>query len=438
MNSSTRLLITSVLVAAFPSAGAQAGSHRSSTVLIAAPLAAPAAFTAQASGSDVGMGWRSSPGANLYQVYRSVSNGTGGWNTVRACSTASLTCSDSSAVSGIGYFYTVYALNASGVMSLSSNTVAITLTGTTTAGIGHGVGPTITTFTPSGPITATSGQTISGLSISNPNGPCITLNNVTNVKIVNNQIGPCGSGTSGAGISISGSDHVTIQNNNFNDVSSGVYAMDSTGGHLNFSHNYATKVRGPMPRGQIIQFNNVSGAGLSVTCNVSDQAIGGYKDSSGTYTGPEDHINVYMSNGTASSPIEVAYNKIRGGGSPSGGGIMSGDTGGSYQSIHDNILVNPGQYGIAIAGGNYIQMTSNRVFASANSWNNVGSFVWEQGGVSCGNTTFQSNRINYVQSGSQNNYWNGGGCGTVDTSTDVFGDTTLDASIWNLAIPQCQ
>jgi hypothetical protein len=55
---------------------------------------------------------------------------------------------------------------------------------TPTTGI---VGPTITTFTPSGPITLSSGQTVTGLQISNPNGPCINGVGVNNVHIYNNK-----------------------------------------------------------------------------------------------------------------------------------------------------------------------------------------------------------------------------------------------------------
>jgi hypothetical protein len=312
-------------------------------------------------------------------------------------------------------------------------------TPTPSGSIGHGLGPTITTFTPSGPIVATSGQVISGLSISNPNGACITLTGVTNVTITNNQIGPCGATSAGVGIDAYNSDHLTVQNNNFNDVASGLYATNSANGNILFSNNYATNIRGPFPRGQIAQFNNVSGAANKILCNVSDQVLGG-TTINGVYSGPEDHINMYMSNGTSTSPIEVAYNKLRGGGSPSGGGIMAGDTGGSYEYVHDNILVNPGQYGIAIAGGSNIQLIANQVFAVQNTWTNIGGYVWEQGNVSCSNNTFQGNLINFTNAaGSESGYWDGGGCGTVaGESSNTTNDTALTANIWNTVISQCQ
>jgi len=59
----------------------------------------------------------------------------------------------------------------------------------------------------------------------------------------------------------------------------------------------------------------------------------------------------------------VRGNWIRGGGpSTSGGGINIGDYGGSYQITENNILVNPGQYGIGISGGNNMIMRNNKVY----------------------------------------------------------------------------
>jgi hypothetical protein len=65
---------------------------------------------------------------------------------------------------------------------------------TSTAGIPSGVGPRGGVLTVSGPITVTQGQTVSGLKISNLNGPCITVIG-SNVRITNNEIGPCGTVT---------------------------------------------------------------------------------------------------------------------------------------------------------------------------------------------------------------------------------------------------
>jgi hypothetical protein len=54
-------------------------------------------------------------------------------------------------------------------------------------------GPRVTTFTISAPITATSGQVITGVRIQNANGPCITIPaGATGVIVRDSDIGPCG------------------------------------------------------------------------------------------------------------------------------------------------------------------------------------------------------------------------------------------------------
>lgn len=56
-----------------------------------------------------------------------------------------------------------------------------------------GVGPRISTFVASGPIIASAGQIITGVRVSNPNGPCIEVPTSANgVTIRDSEIGPCG------------------------------------------------------------------------------------------------------------------------------------------------------------------------------------------------------------------------------------------------------
>jgi hypothetical protein len=422
--------------------GSDGSLSGNSNSVSAIPLAlAPTGLTASQSNNSIHLNWVGNADASSYKVYRSATvNGV--VTTIIACQTQAsnqVSCDDTSFSNATTYTYVVKATYPGGNESSGSNSVTL-LTNASATAVGHGLGPTINQFTASGPVTAVSGQIISGLKITNPNGPCITMSNVTNVTIVNNQIGPCGADATGVGINTYQSDYITIQNNNFNDVASALYAIDTPNGNIVFTNNYTTKVRGPYPRGQMVQLNNVSGTNNRILCNVSDQQLGGYRNSSNTYTGPEDHVSLYKSNGTAASPIEVAYNKIRGGGSPTGGGLMTGDNGGSYENVHHNILINPGQYGIAISGGTFIQMMNNRVYAVQNTWTNIGTYVWAQAGAACSNTTFQGNRVYYIKNtGEQNSYWNGGGCGTVNgEANNTLGDTTLSASMWDEVIPQCQ
>lgn len=256
---------------------------------------------------------------------------------------------------------------------------------------------------------------------------------MSNVHIYNNKIGPCGPGETGLGVVVENNSHdIKVDHNSFDDVASGFYAVTSTN-NLVFDHNRATRIRGPFPRGQMVQFNEVNGSGNQITCNVSDGTTPGYKD------GTEDQINMWMSSGTAASPISIKYNKIRGGGpSNSGGGIVLGDGGGSYITVDTNVLVNPGQYGVAIAGGHDNKMLNNKIYSSSFAWTNIGSFVWNQYAPAAYNGEVSGNRVNWLNSsGAANNWWDGGNSGTINMSNNVFGDSSIGPNIWNDTFPQC-
>ena len=77
-------------------------------------------------------------------------------------------------------------------------------------------GPRVTTFTASGPITATAGQVISGVRISNAGAPCITIPaGATGVVVRDSDIGPCGGSANifieGAGALV---EHVFVHHGN--------------------------------------------------------------------------------------------------------------------------------------------------------------------------------------------------------------------------------
>jgi hypothetical protein len=298
------------------------------------------------------------------------------------------------------------------------------------------VGPTGSSFVPSGPITLTAGQVVTGLHVTNPNGPCITGVAVSNVRITNNRIGPCGPTATGVGIELYQSASVRVDHNAFDDVASALYALQATNDVV-FQQNLVTRVRGPGPRGQMVQFDKVSGGGHKIMCNVSDQTSPGYLN------GPEDHISIYQSSGTATSPIEVAANKLRGGGpSTSGGGIVAGDAGGQHVRARDNILVDPGQYGFAIAGGQNFNFLRNRVYAAtAFAWSNIGAYVWAQDASACYGHEVRGNHVFYQNGLGSNPYWNAGNCGTVAGEPDNLWEwgttTTLSPAIWNETLAEC-
>ena len=257
---------------------------------------------------------------------------------------------------------------------------------------------------------------------------------MSNVRIYNNKIGPCGGGTDqGVGIAIHHAHDILVDHNSFDDVAGGFYVVLSTN-NIIFDHNYATRIHSIGNRGNIAQFNNVNGTGNKITCNVSDQSTPGYVE------GTADQINMWMSSGTIASPILIKYNKIRGGGpSQSGGGIIIGDGGGSFIHVDTNILVNPGQYGVAISGGHDNKLLNNKVYSSSLPWSNVGVYVWNQYAPAAYNDEVSGNRVNWTKrDGSTSNWWNGGNSGVIAMSNNVFGDSSIGIGIWNETFPQCE
>ncbi len=271
-------------------------------------------------------------------------------------------------------------------------------------------------------INAINDTTISLLEISNPSGHCIKITNCNNIIIEKCLLGP----SSGNGIDLYNCRNVEIRDCRIDSVSSGVFALAS---QIINVHNIEVKnVQGPFPRGQMVQFDKVDSIGNRVNFNIVENILGE------SYA--EDAINMYKSNGTPSDPIQIKGNWIRGGGpSASGGGIMTGDSGGSNVKVEDNILVNPGQYGIAIASGTDIEILNNKVYSKQLSFSNVGIYVWNQYPDSCGGNRVNGNEVNWTNNlGLSNDRWNGGGCGTItDWNNNTWG-AAIDSSILPLQI----
>lgn len=261
------------------------------------------------------------------------------------------------------------------------------------------------------------GQTISGIDIENSPGNSIELTNCSNITIQNCKIAH----SKGIGIKLYGCSNITITNCSIDSVSSGVNACTCSG--IKFEYNEVKNVLGPMPRGQMIQFDAVNGGGNSISYNIGENIQG--------QSFPEDEISLYKSNGLSNDPIVIAGNWIRGGGpSNSGGGIMTGDAGGSYVLVKDNILINPGQYGIAISSGNNITVQNNKVFSAQLPFSNVGIYAFNQYPSSCSSNTISNNSINFTyKTGIINNTYTDGTCGTLTGwSTNVY-DHNLNESI---------
>ena len=263
-----------------------------------------------------------------------------------------------------------------------------------------------TTYKISAPISLTgvNNITISGDSIKGGTVPCITLTNCTNVHITHCKL----FNSTTVGVNLSNCVNILVDSSYISNVSTGVYA--TTCQTIQVVANQMKNMMGPFPRGQFVQFNTCSGAGNSVLNNKFENITGS--------SNPEDAINMYMTNGTAASPVIISGNSIRGGGpSASGGGIMLGDGGNSsYQIAENNVLVNPGQYGISVAGGTNMQVLNNQIYAAQNTFTNVGICVWNQYTTisACAVIIVSGNQVNWTNSAGQaNNSWNNGNCGTV-------------------------
>jgi parallel beta-helix repeat protein len=241
-------------------------------------------------------------------------------------------------------------------------------------------------LTASGPIVldARQGARVTGMRISNPNGPCIVVRNGSaDIEISGNEIGPC----AGNAISVQDSARVRVERNNIRDArNNGVVAVGSSNVQIRSNYidrastairavrstavsvdlNGAMNIRGPFPDGQLAQFDSVYGGGNRIRCNATDLSVN-QPNPSTTFSTPtirtEDIINTWMSNGLSTDPIQISYNRLKGGGSFTGSGIMTGDGGGSWITAVGNRIVNPWNAGIGVAGGNNIRIERNRIYS---------------------------------------------------------------------------
>lgn len=261
---------------------------------------------------------------------------------------------------------------------------------------------------------------ITGLSIQNSQGICIHLQNCYNIIIRKCKLGPALE----TGVELYNCKNIIVDSCYMANISTGLYAEQSSS--IQFNNNSVTNVQGPYPKGAMVQYNNVSGTGNRVLFNRCENITG--------VSHPEDAISMYMSHGTASDPILINGNWIRGGGpSQNGGGIMLGDQGGSYMVAENNILVNPGNYGMAISGGTNLQIINNKIYSAQTDVSNVGVYIWNQSNNGCSLNTISGNQVNWTRfTGEVNNSWDEGNCGTVTGwDTNIWG-ANINASI----IPQ--
>jgi hypothetical protein len=249
----------------------------------------------------------------------------------------------------------------------------------------------------------------------------IVVNSSSNVSICNCYIHD----SANNGVQIQSSSAVTVQGNRMERVMTGVYAVQCGSGGIRILGNYVQDVQGPLPRGQLVQFDNViqgSGTASIIAYNYAINYMG--------QSTPEDMINIYESQGTAATPILVEGNFLSGdpvhgsqGKSSSGSGIMIGDAGGNYLTARNNILLSPGQVGIGIPSGSNVMVAGNMIMGLQSNVSNIGMYAWNQYSGTPGPVTVLDNTIAWKESsGAENDWWAGGGFTSIAEGPDDFGD----------------
>jgi hypothetical protein len=159
----------------------------------------------------------------------------------------------------------------------------------------------------------------------------------------------------------------------------------------------------------------------------------------------EDNINLFKSSGTGrgAGVFRVHHNMLAGayaergnGAGYTGGGIMTGDGGGSYITVSDNRVAGTSNYGVAIVGGHDNQLLRNRVINDGRTENGtrhgpgfaVGIPLWRAGSASTGPRAWaKDNVVGWEKpSGSRNDTWMPS-CNPVSSCTGkstVRGDIT--------------
>lgn len=241
-----------------------------------------------------------------------------------------------------------------------------------------------------------------------------------NIRIVNCYIHDSAS----EGVYLDDCVDVLVQGNRFERIKTGVLAHRSSS--VRVIGNFCQDVLGPLPGGQLVQFDKVTGKDNVIAHNYAINAIG--------VSQPEDMVSLYQSHGTADSPILIEHNYLTGDPthgsakkSDSGSGIMLGDSGGSWQLCRHNILISPGQVGIGVACGENIIVEHNLILGQRSDVSNVGLYAWNQyEDEPAGEVTIRGNTVAWVNSaGEDNPYWNGGGFLRIIEENNVFGGLTL-------------
>ena len=309
---------------------------------------------------------------------------------------------------------------------------------------------------------ADNGKTFSHYKISTTSGDCVDMNGASNVTFEQSDIGPCaghaifmngGSGNNvydnylhseGAGygccdnhegIRIAGASTIDVQGNVIAYNESNI-RVDSGSNGVTINGNYGLNPLGPYPRGQNYQSDTVNNVKVEsnyfYSCTLPGSTLGGVTCSATAPDGSlylfsenqEDSVNFYVT-----TTFTAQNNYVVGGHSPSGCGIIFDYEANGGQVI-DNILSSTGQCGVGVANGTNPVVSGNKILqlTPISGAGNTAIYTWNQYSPACGPTLLNNNTATMVLSpGNYNSYWDGGGCGPVTESGNIFDQAAYDA-----------
>lgn len=208
-------------------------------------------------------------------------------------------------------------------------------------------------------------------------------------------------------VSIEGFDLVAVENCSL-ERTGGIYLLDYAGGAaaghgVSVVRNRATDIDGRRrdehggvdpKREELVQFVQLDKVRNAPNVEIAWNEVVNAPGKSRV----EDVISIYLSSGTAGSPIRIHDNFIRGAfpsdpakGDYSGGGIMLGDGVApdpagdpAFVEAYDNVVLDTVNYGIAASAGHDLRFYRNRVLSvgllpdgSRPRAQNVGAYVWD-------------------------------------------------------------
>lgn len=248
-----------------------------------------------------------------------------------------------------------------------------------------------------------------------PSGP-IELRGCSDVVIENRTFKDLGPDVEA--IRIEDCDRVTIRNNDFARVAQAITVTDST--DIRVEWNRYEDILGPHARVGLNRANFVQ----------FDQVHGGYiGHNKGRGGDTEDIVSLHASGGTAAEPLLVEGNHFEGTDwtSESGSGIALGDSGSDHAIARGNVLLDPGQVGIFIAGGTNNAILDNVVYGRQRPSSNVGIYVWNQSDSECSGHEVRGNQVRWDRAdGEENEAWNQGNCGPIAGWDENDWDATVD------------